>query len=370
MYYKQAPIPDASDVIFTGGILHPDLWLWDSWVLGGAAGTFNLYCLALSRTNFDGSAITPPERNDYQFHFRHFSTSDDGATWKDRGCLLEPGTVKDGADARNVWSGSVLKLRDDKIAFGYTGIRDCGTERPFLQTICVATGSQPNSVSEFPEEALSCPERDYEEIIGAGYYLGAKTDLGSRKGEDGGPIMGWRDPYLFRTFEGELHAVWSAKLAPTVPAVAHAVLGEADGQITLKKLLPPITLPDSHKMTQAEVPKVYRSNVTGDYFLLVSACDRLYEGQPDGELTHIHRLYRSASMQGPWQTIQPNGSALPGLDYLFGASFLETDFASGQLTVIGPHTEAALPELRLSFAPVKTISVASAECSSASTTHA
>lgn len=370
MHYKQAPIPDASDVIFKGGILHPDLWLWDSWTLDGEPGTYHLYCLSLSRTNFDGSPITPPERNDYQFHVRHFLTKDYGATWVDQGALLMPGSAKDGADARNVWSGSTLELKDGEIAFGYTGVRDRGAERPFLQTICIAIGTQPHIISTPSDVALSCPERDYNEIISAGYYLGPQSELGSLKGEDGGPIMAWRDPYLFRTFDGELHAVWSAKLAPTAPAVAHAILNDADGKIKLKKLLPPIKLPDSQKMTQAEVPKVYRCEFSGDYVLLVSACDRLYEGQPDKELTHVHRLYRSSSLQGPWEPAKQGESSLPGLQHMFGASLLKTDFSTGQLEVIGPYTEAATAELRLSFAPAKSISIASLPVSPASTNSA
>ena len=202
---------------------------------------------------------------------RHFLSSDHGANWIDRGAILIPGTAGDGADARNVWSGSVTALQSGKFVFAYTGIRDCGPSRPFLQTICIATGTAPGAIKAAPREALSCPHRDYDNIRALGYYLGPRDGLGSSEGEQGGPIMAWRDPFVFRAHDNSLRAVWSAKIAPTIPAIANAILEERDGAIQLAELLAPIRLPDEHLMTQAEVPKVYWSSSTAEYLLLVSA---------------------------------------------------------------------------------------------------
>jgi len=352
MYYKTAPIPPVSDVVFTGGIDHPDLWLWDSWVMREADGVLHLYCLALSKTHSDGRAITPPERNDFTFHVRRFVSVDGGHGWTDEGVVMAPGRVADGADARNVWSGSVLRLDPDTLAFSFTGVRDCGTDRRFLQTICVATGSGPGQPDHMPEAALSCPLRDYDAIVSKGYYLGPRNTLGSNDGEAGGPIMAWRDPFLFETADGELHALWSAKLAPTVPAIAHARLRRDGSRISLAELSAPIKLPDTHLMTQAEVPKIYQDPASGEFLLMISACDRRYEGQPDSELTHIHRLYRSADLRGPWRTFHSTSSALAGLDGQFGASLLGHDMSTGRFSVLGPYTENAGPERQLRFAEV------------------
>lgn len=350
MDFKQAPIPPASPEVFAGGIDHPRLWLWDSWTLLEPSGLWHLYCLALSKVDADGNAIAPPARNNFAFHVRRFESCDQGQSWFDRGVMLEPRQVRDGADARNVWSGSVLRLDDGRVAFGFTGVRDCGPDRSFLQTICVATGSDPSEVKSAPFAAISCPLRDYDAIVARGYYLGPRETLGSNEGEAGGPILAWRDPFLFATGDGELHAVWSAKLSPTLPALAHARLKQDDDQISLTELCAPITLPDAALMTQAEVPKVYFDPETEDYLLLVSACDRRFEGQPDCELTHTLRLYRSRDIRGPWRTFRASGSALPGLDGLFGASLIRHDITAGRLSVIGPYTENSGPERQLQFA--------------------
>jgi hypothetical protein len=349
MYFKIAPIPAAHTSIFQNGIDHPDLWLWDSWTLQETKGDLHLYCLALSKTHSDGTQILPPDRNDFTFHVRRFISEDGGSSWRDHGAVMHPKQMKDGSDARNVWSGSVLRLDEGSVAFGYTGVRDSGSERRFLQTICIATGPSPAASTSWPEAALSCPLRDYDAICDKGYYLGPRDSLGSNAGEDGGPIMAWRDPYLFTDTEGELFAVWSAKVSANEPAIALARLERRGSGIELVELCAPIRLPDAHLMTQAEVPKIYRDRASGDFLLMVSACDRQYEGQPDEELTHIHRLYRSATLDGPWRTYAGGDSALPGLEGLFGASLLDIDLSAGHFTALGPYTENAGPEKQLRF---------------------
>jgi hypothetical protein len=368
MSFKHAPIPPAAAQTFTAGIGHPTLWLWDSWTLQEPSGLWHLYCLALSKVGADGRAITPPERNDFTFHVRHFESADQGHSWQDCGAVLESGRMPDGADARNVWSGSVLRLSGGQVAFGFTGLRDHGPDRRFLQTICGAIGKNPGAVPAAPAAAISCPHRDYDDIVSKGYYLGPHETLGSHLGEAGGPIMAWRDPFLFETQDGELHAVWSAKISPTIPAIARARLKRDGAQIVLAELCAPITLPDAALMTQAEVPKIYYDPVSADYVLLVSACDRRYEGQADSELTHMHRLYRSQHIEGPWQTFTPGDSAVPGLQGLFGASLLDHDISAGQFTFIAPYTENAGPEKQLRFAGIIDVQLAiSAPAASART---
>ena len=349
MYYKIAPIPAAHTATFKDGIDHPNLWLWDSWTLHGDDGDLHLYCLALAKTHSDGTQILPPDRNDFTFHVRHFVSEDGGISWRDHGAAMHPKQIADGSDARNVWSGSILRLNKSTVVFGYTGVRDSGPDRRFLQTICMATGSSPIAPTSWPKAAISCPLRDYDAICDKGYYLGPRDTLGSNAGEDGGPIMAWRDPYLFTDTTGELFAVWSAKVSAHEPAIALARLKMNGANIDLVELCGPIRLPDAHLMTQAEMPKVYRDKASGDFLLMVSACDRKYEGQPDKELTHIHRLYRSASLNGPWRTYSADDSALPGLEGLFGSSLLDIDLLKGHFTALGPYTENAGPAKQLRF---------------------
>ena len=350
-----APVPSASKLVFQGGIKHPDLWLWDSWMVQHPAGKWNLYCLALSRTSQGGAPILPSQRNDSVFHIRHFTSSDAGITWRDAGPVLSPGNMPDGADARNVWSGSVLPLNDQQIAFGYTGIRVSDAERQFIQTICVATGPNFNEVTNFSRTALSCPIRDYDIIRKMGYYLGPRNTLGSNSGEEGGPILAWRDPFLFRADDGQLHAFWSAKSGPAIPVIAHATLRVSDGEIKLDELMAPIELPDASLFTQAEVPKIYYDETCGRFLLLISACNRIFEGQPDSEVNQEQRLYQSTHIRGPWLPICENESLLSGLDYMFGSSVMQINLSTGELKLMGPYTENAGTERQLSFSQPVTL---------------
>ncbi len=356
LVHPTAPVPGPSDTLFTGAIRHDQLWLWDSWTLR-EGDTLHLYCLALSRRGHDGAPILPPQRNDHGFHVRHFVSPDGGTHWRDLGSVLEPGRAGDGADARNVWSGSVTRLGDGLVAFGYTGLREAGAGRRFLQTICAGLGGDPDRMDRAPAAAISCPLRDYEMIRDAGYYLSPLNELGADGGEEGGPIMAWRDPFLLEDEGGVLHAFWSAKLAPTRPTIAHAILARRGDDIVLDRLLAPIALPDSEAFTQAEVPKIYLDRPSGQYLLLISGCDRMFEGQPDSDVSQQQRLYRADSLDGPWHGALDGESVLGGLNGLFGSSLIGHDLSAGRIEVLGPFTENAGLPLQLTFAPVRSVAL-------------
>ena len=116
-------------------------------------------------------------------------------------------------------------------------------------------------------------------------------------------------------------------------------------------------LPDGQGITQAEVPKICHDKQGGKYYLLISACDRLHENQPDHQVSKTLRLYTSSTMRGPWQAYRRNVSILLGLDHCFGASILSADFDKGVLDLLCPLTEKAAPKVQLSFAPVQTVSI-------------
>ncbi|MAN67153.1 hypothetical protein [uncultured Hyphomonas sp.] len=357
MSRRTAPIPAPHAQPFQAGIQHPDLWLWDSWTLQGAEGDLHLYCLALSRTGFDGSSILPCQRNDHSFHIRHFISDDEGASWRDAGMAIAPGNAEDGADTHNVWSGSVLAGRDGQILFAYTGIREVSAERPFLQTICIGRGTAPDAMTHAPPAAISCPARDYDQITELGFYVGPRDRLGDRAGEEGGPIMAWRDPFLVRDHDGELNAFWAAKIGPTAPAMARARLAETPEGVALAELLPPIELPHASEYTQSEVPKLSFDKGTQRWLLLISASDRMYEAQPDAEVRQHQRLYASDTLDGPWSPALASGSLLTGLDYMFGSSLVGHDMSRGMLSLLGPYTEQAAPEKQLSFPMVRNLDV-------------
>ena len=353
---KPTPVPPPSTQKFENGISHPELWLWDSWT-AEAEGITHLYCLALSRIDSAGDAVIPENRNDYPFHIRHFSSGDDGRSWTDEGVFFEPSDAGDGAFARNVWSGGVLARNGSEWIAGFTGLRKAGTEQPFLQSICIGRSENANSLDAGAIVSLSCPHRDYDLIRAAGYYLPARETLGAYEGEEGGPILAWRDPFILDSGDRKLEVFWSAKVAPARPAVAHATVRQMADGFQIEKLHPPMTLPDDHAFTQAEVPKICRS-AAGDYFLMISACDRLNEAQPAHEVSKVLRLYKSGSIRGPWKPAYSNGaSQIPGTDHLFGASFLREDSMASQFHLLAPYSEYESAGKQLTFAPVKIIDV-------------
>lgn len=356
---RSVPVPPPVPSAFQGGIRHPDLWLWDSWTVGTGA-VADLYCLALSRRTADGAPIAPRDRNDFAFHVRRFRTVDAGESWSDQGAVIGPADIGDGAFARNVWSGSALDLADGRRLHALTGVREAGLGRSFMQTLFLAVGSSSEAAPEPQAVALLCPERDYDRVRGAGYYLGDRASLGADDGEEGGPILAWRDPFLVRGSDGGIEMVWSAKAGPRVPAVGRASLVEHNGSWSVDELHSPMLLPDAATMTQAEVPKIYPDERRSRLYLLISAGDRLHESQPDDEVSKRLQLYVADAVGGPWRPWSEQGSRLPDLDHVFGASVLHADFEAGVLTLVGPITEKADPAQQLTIGPLRTLALAEA----------
>ena len=325
-------------LVFEGAIVHPELYLWDSWSYQ-EHGTIHLYCLAISRTKQNGEALLPAERNNYPFHIRHFSSLDQGRHWKDEGCFQQPGKTSDGHDGRNIWSGSICLLPNGEKLAGFTGIFEIDDQRRYLQNISLGTSSSGYMDSLLPSP-LSCPIRDRKEILALGYYLDAEDRLGSNDGEEGGPVMAWRDPFLFIDSDQRINVFWSAKSGPDTGVIAQGLIakgGEKSGY-SLEKLYPPMSLPDGESFTQAELPKVCFDDAQGIYYLIVSSCNRHFEAQPDSEVDKTIRLYKSHSMRGPWQIAVGDNSAIKGAEGLFGMTVLEPDFANDRLLCISPRT--------------------------------
>lgn len=350
------PLPEPHLHPFRKGISHPDLWLWDSWTLA-EDDVWHLYCLALSRIDNDGRDIPPQDRNKHPFHIRHFLSRDGGQSWWDEGVYFKPENTPDGFYNRNVWSGSVLKLKNCRYLTGFTAIRNVDADHPFVQSIGLATSGDNRSITHVQDRPLSCPVRDYEQITSLGYYLGPKESLGHKDGEEGGPILAWRDPFLYQDTDGRIQAFWSAKVSPKEGAMAHATLAETEMGFVIESLHPPIRFPDSEKFTQAEVPKIYHDSTSDTYYCLLAACDRLYEGQPDSEVTKVTRLYKGPTLKGPWQAFNDKTSKLDGLENLFGCSIIKADFDAGKVALVAPITEMANNDIQLTFADINTLTI-------------
>jgi len=235
---------------------------------------------------------------------------------------------------------------------GFTGIKNLGNGRNFFQSMGIASLDRAGKLIQVDDVPFSCPDRDYEQIRAAGYYLGPKDALGSDDGEEGGPILGWRDPYLVEETPDRIHAFWSAKTSAREGCVAHAALARKGQGFEIERLYPPIKIPAGEIYTQTEVPKFYSNTQTGSHLMLISSCDRLYEGQPDSQVSKRLRLYTAGSLRGPWHPYRPEGSHVTNDDKLFGASAISCDFISQELCLVAPMSETASPEDRLTIAPI------------------
>lgn len=349
-----AHLPGPYPEPFRDGIVHPDLYLWDAWSCADSDG-LHLYCLAVNRVRRDGTQLLPADRNSVAFHVRHFQSRDGGGSWADKGCLIAPSLGECLPDSRTIWSGSVEPLSDGGKLLAYTGLREMGETQCFVQSIMLAL-SDGSVVTHRSVEPLLCPLRDHAMIRAAGYYLPDRDEVGLREGEDGGPVLAWRDPFVCIEGDG-LHIFWSAKVGPRQPAMGHALVVRDGNAFHLQTLLPPIRMPDADAFTQFELPKIYRNETDGLHCLIASTCNRTDERQSDHEVDKRIRLYRSRSLDGPWKPWQPEGSALTGLDNLFGMTVLEADFVQDRLLCMAPYTDAAGPQLGLTFAPPFRISL-------------
>jgi hypothetical protein len=340
-------IPDSYRKKFVNGIRHPHLYLWDAWSYL-EKDTIHLYCLAVSRIKPNGTELHTNERNDFPFHIRHFISIDNGLSWKDEGCFLKPDDISK-LNYRTIWSGSVKPMPNGKKLVAYTGLENKDSEHNYLQNIAIGISEDGYTVNTIYNKAISSPLRDWKAILDKGYYLDSEGNLGSNKGEKDGPIMSWRDPFIFYDKDNKLNLFWAAKVGPRLSALARATLKPKGEFFEIEELHPPITVPDIKDFTQLEVPKVLFDEQKKQYYLIISSCNRLYENQIDSEITKEVRVYTSKNINGPWESL---GDKILGREHLFGITILKTDFKNNRILCIAPYTEAANQDLMLTFAPV------------------
>ena len=327
---------------FTSGIKHPEFYLWDAWSYE-SNNVFHLFCLAIPRRDFWDAPIDPSDRNNHAFHIHHFESTDSGATWRDVGVHRRPGMTKP-YDEANVWSGSVTPLPDG-IVEAYTGVRSASSEQPFIQNLVLSLLNADGSGAS--GHCVLCPERDHDYIVSSGYFIDDKENLGSNKGECGGPILAWRDPFVF-AYDQKTYVAFAAKSSEREPALGIAQLVNGLQEAVL---LPPISLPDSDEFTQFEIPKLFYLQKLKQFILVAATTDRQSEMQDDCEISNCIRLYIGESPFGPWIRAGKQSSILCGVDHLFGATILGLDERNNRLIFMAPYTSKATDDLQLSFAP-------------------
>ncbi len=329
-------IPAAYKDSFENGIRHPELYLWDAWSYI-ESGTMHLYSLAIPRVDHDGRPLQPKDRDNLPFHIRHFTSENNGKTWQDEGCFmaLEPHLKQQGY--HTIWSGSVNPLSDGRKLVAITALDVVDDDHNYLQNIALAISDDGYEVDKVAKSPLSAPRRDWNAITNKGYYLDVPANLGSNKGEENGPILAWRDPFIFFDPDGGIHLFWGGKISPTEGALVRAELQENGDLFEIKELAPPVSMPDGEEFTQLEVPKVVYDKNAGLYYLMISTCNRMDESQPDSELEKEVRMYRSKGIDGPWESL---GDNILGTQNLFGPTILLTDFENKRLLCIAPYTDA------------------------------
>ena len=345
---KVQRIPPPHNLKFENGICHPALYLWDAWSYM-EGDVLHLYCLAVSRLKTDGTPLQPIERNEFPFHIRHFTSENDGRSWKDEGCFFKTELWSEKFNFYSIWSGSIEALPSGEKLIAFTALEKVDQDHNFLQNIAIAISDDGYVLDQIIDIALSSPLRDWKEITKKGYYLDVPEKLGSNAGEGGGPILAWRDPFIFLDKDKKVNLFWAGKISPTKSALVRAEL-KKDGELyKIAKLFAPMTVPDGNEFTQLELPKVLYDAEKGMHYLIISSCNRLYEGQSDQEVDKGVRVYQSNSIEGQWKSL---GDKILGSENLFGPTVLKTDFKNNRLLCIAPYTDAAEKNLSLTFSPV------------------
>ncbi len=340
-------VPPAYEEAFIGAIRHPELFLWDAWSYQEGSLT-HLYCLAVNRFTGKGERLDAKDRNSRPFHVRHFVSFDGGLSWFDQGVFQKPRPQHPVFNYTSVWSGSVTLLDDGRKLAAFTGLKGDGKDLLFQQSLAVAVSYDGSKLDDSTINLVSCPIRDRQMIVDCGYFIDEEAQLGHKDGEQGGPILAWRDPFILQ-LDNELHMFWCAKTESKVSALGHATLVETEAGFEFSKLFEPALMPDAQSYTQLELPKVIYDDLNNKFYLIIATCNRLFEGQSDAEVDKNTRIYESDSLAGPWRFHYSHGSEMPvSEDHMFALTVINADFENDLLYCLAPFTEDGEYPLTLS----------------------
>jgi len=287
-----------------GMIQSDNYYIWDNWGFVSEEGILHIYAQFCEK-----DLCTLPEDRYWNVHIEHFISCDHGATFEKCGPVIEKSTDPQMFDSYNIWSGSTFPLKSGKVLGFYTGLQLPGEPLPeqrkfALQSIGLAVSGDGGYTFTKLQEPLISPIRDYELLIGKGYFLGPKKTLGAIDDPDG-TFMCLRDPEVFQ--EGDtIHIIFGAKAVKSVDgkaelrnAVGHAIIRDVDNPESIE-LQEPIFIANEKDYNQLELPNLIRWNDM--YYLVISTTRYEYFGQTDMETEKTVRVYTSGKLaDGEWE---------------------------------------------------------------------
>ena len=296
----QQKIHPRTGRVFHRSILSEDWYLWDNYGYSDG-GTIHIYSQAADKV----SCAVPEERFS-RAYWRHFTSQDNGLTWRDEGPVFSAQGEADAFDSKTIWSGSVIQRPDGRVVAAYTGLQRGSLARQSMAMALSTDGYRFDRVD--PRRPLLSPLLDYDELQSKGYYLGPRETIGDTEQEEDGTFLCFRDPFLFLDEAGRTHLFFAAKARQgdrIVGALGHALFTD-EAQLRDLEILPPRFVPDAGDFNLLELPNVFlRHDV---YYLVISTSVLEYFGQPDEQAQKSVRIYRSASLDGPWMPYGSEGN--------------------------------------------------------------
>ncbi len=259
----ESPIPFNN--VFKAQVDHPYIQSTDNW---GLKVNHVIHRYALSAPK----KYSPSER-DFYFHWRHFTSTDNGKTWKDLGIALQA----DHDHAKALWSGNVIYTKEKLFLAAYT---ELSNQAKYYQKIGLAISRNGHDFKYLSPENLIDVQDYRPSFERLGYYVDFEN-LGNGAELDQN-IMAFRDPFLFYNKNGELEILIAMKAKRNGKVVS--CLGRAKLKINTQgnfeglAFEKPIFLPDSEQFKQVELPNFF--TVDKKQYLVVSTTNRISQSQP------------------------------------------------------------------------------------------
>ena len=219
------------------GLVFPDRWVWDFWLVRDGADHHVFYLQAPSDS-------ASPDGRHWHASIGH-AVSSDLTNWQVLGDALRPGPPGSWDDA-STWTGSVVPV-DGGWAMLYTGISTA--ERGLVQRIELARSTDLLHWDKHGGPVLEADARWYE------LYDTADPAGSAAAVPRPWPDQAWRHPWVYPDGNGRWQAVLTARAGTGDPA-ERGVVGQARSADLLHwEVLPPLT-PPRLGFGQMEVPQL------------------------------------------------------------------------------------------------------------------